>query len=243
MPSKKSASPIRVREIRTSEDPALASAHAMLRREFPRSEMLPVRDWRNAMRERVGGLWTDIRWHLFVAERDGAILAAASGSYLGNVNVGIIGYVAVRPSARSSGLGPRMRRALQRRFELDARELAGRPLQGIVGEVREDNPWLRTLVRRDGAIALDFDYVQPALSRRKDPVPLIMYYQPMQPRTWVDTAFVRRLLYTMWRRMYRIAVPLSRPEFKRMLKSLAGRRRHGQRALAPLGKRRPHAPR
>ena len=39
------------------------------------------------------------------------------------------------------------------------------------------------------------------------------------------------LLYTMWRRMYRIARPLARAEFRRMMRALEGRRRVGQRAL------------
>jgi hypothetical protein len=205
-----------IREIRAASDPAFAAAHALLQRSFPRSELLPLREWRNAMRERQLGLWTDIRWHLLVAERDGDVIAAASGSYLGNVNVGVIGYVAVGGGEQARGLGPLMRRALLRRFERDANEIAGEPLTAVVGEVRADNPWLKSLVKR---------------SDEHEPVPLVLYYQPYGPERTVDADLVRRLLYTMWRRMYRIALPLRRREFRRMLRSLAGRRRIGQRRL------------
>ena len=194
--------------------------------------MLPQRDWRVAMKEREQGLWTDINWHLIVAERGRTIIGAASGSYLGNVNVGVVGYVAMRAGERSSGVGPRLRDRLARLFALDAQRIAGEPLEAIVGEVRANNPWLRHLVRRDGAIALDFPYYQPSLGAKKSPVPLVLYYQPVaRPRKSLGAAELRRLLYTMWRRMYRVSRPLSRPEFRLMIKGLAGRRRIGQRKL------------
>jgi len=113
-----------------------------------------------------------------------------------------------------------------------------RSLGAIVGEVREDNPWLRYLVRREGAIALDFTYFQPSLGGGRKAVPLVMYYQPLvRPRRSLGSDELRKLLYTMWRRAYRVARPLRHPEFRRMLRSLAGRRRVGQRALPPPHRR------
>jgi ribosomal protein S18 acetylase RimI-like enzyme len=235
MPERQKPPRITVREIRAANDPAFAAAHAMLRREFHRAEMLPVSDWRNALRERAERLWTDLAWHLLVAERDGAVIGAASGLYLGNVNTGLIGYIAVAQETRSYGLGPRMRRALLRRFQSDAKRVLGMPLEAMVGEVREDNPWLRHLVRRTGSIALDFPYVQPSLSAAKKPVPLVMYYQPLvRPRRSVSVAALRRLLYSIWRRAYRIPQPMAHAEFRGMLRSLAGRRTVGQRSLGPI---------
>lgn len=189
-------------------------------------------DWRNAMRERTERLWTDVNWHLLVAERGGTIIGACSGSYLGNLNVGIIGYIAVTAEARSAGLGPRMRNALRRRFEADARLVGHAGLRAIVGEVRADNTWLRHLVQREGAIALDFPYFQPSLGGGKEVVPLVLYYQPVghAPRS-LGTEQVRKLLYSMWRRAYRVPRPLDDPAFRRMMRSLAKRRRVGQRPL------------
>ena len=223
---------IGIREITSVDDPAFRAAHALLRRSFHRGEMLPVADWRNAMRERREGLWTDLNWHLLVAERGGRVLGAASGSYLGNLNVGLIGYIALSPSARSTGIGPRMRSALLRKFHADARRIGRAGAGAIMGEVREDNPWLRYLVRHEGAIALDFTYIQPALGGKKQPVPLVLYYQPLgRPRKSLPAAEVRRLLYSMWRRSYRIGRPLEHPEFRLMLRSLKSRARVGQRLL------------
>lgn len=226
---------ITMREILSTDDAAFRAAHALLRQSFHRGEMLPVADWRNAMRERREGLWTDLNWHLLVAERGGRVIGAASGSYLGNLNVGLIGYIAVTAGARSSGIGPRMRATLLRKFHADARRIGKSGAGAIVGEVREDNPWLRYLVRYEGAIALDFTYFQPSLGGTKEPVPLVMYYQPLsRPRKSLPAAEVRRLLYSMWRRSYRIGRPLERREFRTMLRSLEGRTRIGQRLLPRL---------
>lgn len=232
MTETRARSRIVIREILDENDPAFRAAHALLRASFHRAEMLPLADWRNAMRERQEALWTDVNWHLLAAERNGTLVGACSGSYLGNHNVGVIGYIAVTKTARSSGLGPRMRNALRRRFEADARFAGHDRLRAIVGEVREDNSWLRHLVRREGAIALDFPYFQPSLGGGKGVVPLVMYYQPLdRAMKSLSAARLRRLLYSMWRRAYRVGRPLGDPAFRQMLRSLRGRRRIGQRQL------------
>jgi GNAT superfamily N-acetyltransferase len=219
---------IRIREIVSADDPGFREAHSLLRREFPRGEMLPLRDWRNVMRERREGLWTDVAWHLLVAEREGEVVGAASASYLGEVNVIVVGYVAVRADVRGEGLGPRLRRGLRRKCEADARRVGHSHLKAVIGEVHAGNPWLRSLVHREGAIALDFDYYQPTLSG--GPVALVLYYQPLgAPRRSLSVPELRRLLYSIWRRAYRVPQPLARPAFRRMLRSLVGRRRVGQR--------------
>ncbi|HET7632634.1 MAG TPA: GNAT family N-acetyltransferase [Gemmatimonadaceae bacterium] len=233
---------IRVREIRSVDDPSFRAAHGLLRRIFPRSEMMPRRAWVQVLRERAQGLWTDLNWHLLVAERDGRVIGAASGSYLGNVNIGVVGYVAVDGAARARGLGPRLRRALVRAFVRDAWDVNDTMLRAVVGEVHADNPWLRVLVSRHHAIALDFPYYQPALRSSGKVVPLVMYYEPIDGRRrWLTVGEVRRLLYTMWRRAYRVANPLGNPNFRRMLRELSGRRRVGPRAMLPRTHRDRHA--
>lgn len=232
---------VRIRELTTGEDPAFGAAYALLRRTFPKAELLPKREWVTVLRERVAGLWTDINWHLFVAEREGSVVGMASGSYLGNVNVGIVGYIAVRRIARTRGLGPRLRHRLVEAFERDALRVRGKPLRAVVGEVAEENPWLRHLVRRLGALALDFSYCQPSLGRGGKEVALVLYYQGRADRRRVLPASeVQRLLYTMWRRMCRVANPLSNPAFRRMRQALAGRRAIGSRVVASSGGARQH---
>lgn len=221
--------PVRIREIRERNDPALRRVYRFFQRIFPRGELVPFRDWADSIREREAGLWTDLGWHVLVAELQGRVIGAATGNYLGNLNIGIIGYIAVGRGDRAHGLGARLRRRLREMFEQDARRMRRRSLDALVGEVHPRNPWLRHLVRRERAIALDFLYYQPAL-RGEPAVPLVLYYQPLRrSRRTVAANELRRLLYTMWRRAYRVPRPLSRREFRRMLGALAGRSRIGQR--------------
>lgn len=223
---------LRIREIHATTDPAFRSSHRLLTRIFPRAEMLPRTAWEHVLQERDAGVWTDLNWHLLAAEHDGRLVGAATGSYLGNVDVGLIGYIAVREAARALGVGPRLRWGLRLAFERDAKKLRHRPLKALVGEVRQDNPWLRSLVGR-GAIAFDLTYYQPSLRRSGKTVPLVLYYQPLDvSRSSLPAADVRRLLYTIWRRAYRVPRPLSSPNFRKMLRELTGRSRIGQRRLA-----------
>jgi hypothetical protein len=184
------------------------------------------------MRERDRGLWTELNWHVLVAELGRRLVGVATGSYVGTPNIGVIGYIAVARGRRSRGLGPRLRRRLRALFERDARGVHENGLAALVGEVRIDNAWLYHLVRREGAIALDFPYYQPSLRGRRDPVPLVLYYQPLRRRRRsLPVAEVRRLLYPLWRRPYRVGRPLTRAPFRRMLRALVGRQRIGQRTL------------
>ena len=244
MAERPSSGRLRIREIRSGADPAFQAVYRLFKHVFPRAELLPRRDWVDAMREREARVWTDLNWHVLVAERGRRLVGAVSGSYVGNVNVGIIGYLALRPGVRSGGVGPALRRRLLLAFERDARRIRGAPLVALVGEVDLANPWLQYLVRQEGAIALDFPYCQPGLGVRAEPVPLVLYYQPLRERRRsLPVAELRRLLYTMWRRPYRVDTPLSHPAFRRMLRALTGRHRIGQRSLPTAATRVPAAPR
>ena len=98
----------------------------------------------------------------------------------------------------------------------------------MVGEVKAANPWLGHLVARERALALDFRYHQPRLHAGAEPVRLVFYYQPVGVRRRSLAApELRRLLYTIWRRLYRIPKPLSNTAFRANMASLKGRRRIG----------------
>ena len=190
------------------------------------------------LREREAGLWTDLDWHLLVAEAEGRLVGAASGSYVGNVNVGLVGYVAVVRDLRGSGIGGHLRRSLRAAIARDARRIHGVPLAAMIGEVHVENPWLVHLVRVQRALALDFPYLQPALHRTARPVELVLYVEPLTRRRHsVPADEVRRLVYTMWRRIYRIDRPLRRPLFRRMLRALPRGARISSRPLGSLGPR------
>ena len=213
----------------------MPKAHRLLRQSFHASELVGRSEWRASLAERRADLWSDIRWHIEIAELDGTVIGVATGTYLGNVNVGVIGYLAVAGTARGLGVGPELRARLRAAFKRDAKRLAGRDLQAIVGEVRRDNPWLRTLIRRDRVLALDFKYLQPRLRPEEEPVSLVLYFESLgRIRRRLPAAFIRKLLYTIWRRIYRIPRPLATKSFRRMLRDLEGRVSVGQIRLADL---------
>jgi len=220
---------VRLREVLASDDPAVARAHRLLRTALHSDELVTVADWRHSLAERNAGLWTDIAWHLFVAEQDGRVIGMGSGTYLGNVNIGFIGYLGVAAKARGLSLGTKLRARLRAAFVRDARRVRAGGLGAILGEVRVDNPWLAHLIKDPRILALDFVYRQPGLRPGKHPVSLVLYYETLRgkvPR--LPARLVRRLLYTIWRRAYRIDRPLARPTLRRILDSLAQRRWIGE---------------
>jgi GNAT superfamily N-acetyltransferase len=223
---------LRIREITLGTDPDLRPAHRLLQASLPPGEVVALQDWRLSLAERAADLWSDQRWHLLVGLRRGRVVGMVSGSYLGSLNLGMIGYLAIHDSVRGEGLGPKLRNRLRARFERDAAQVRGRQLDALVGEVEPDNPWLRHLIRRLGAIALDLPYFQPSLHHADAPSALILYLQPLTAqRRSLPVAEVRVLLYAIWRRLYRIARPMQHREFRLMLRALTGRRRIGNRRL------------
>ena len=221
-----------LREIVHPGDPAFAEADALLQRAFPPAELVPAQEFLRTLRERAAGVWTDLHWHMVIAERGARVTGVATGTYFGSLNVGVIGYLAVRPRSQAVGLGPRLRTRLLKAFDADARRQHGHAADALIGEVEPDNPWLRRLVRHYHAIPLDFPYFQPPVRPTEPEVPLVLYYQPLRRmRKRLPVAEVKRLLYAIWRRGYRIGSPLEDARFRRMLRTLEGRRWIGAREL------------
>ncbi|HEX5004567.1 MAG TPA: GNAT family N-acetyltransferase [Gemmatimonadales bacterium] len=218
-----------VREVVSHTDPAVGKVHDLIRRSFPPDELVGRNEWTDSLREREERLWSDSRWHLVVAEHKGAVIGVASGTYLGNINLGVVGYLAVSTRARGLGIGPRVRTRLRTLFKRDAQAIRGGPLEAVIGEVRRDNPWLRALIRSERVLALDFTYFQPQLRPMDRPVPLVLYYEGIATRRQrLATATIRQILYSTWRRIYRVRRPLLHPAFRRMLRDLAGRTTVGE---------------
>ncbi len=202
------------------------AAHRVLRGVLPAGEVVDWQEWRATLREAQARVWTDARWHLLVAVQGRTVVGLASGTYLGSLQLGMVGYLATHPRVRGRGLGPRLRARLRACFERDARRFQGAPLTAIVGEVDRESPWLWRLVRSQRALALALPYEQPSLRPGDPPSRLVLYYQALgSPRRWLPPGEVRRMLYAIWRRLYRISQPLQRPSFRRMLRWLARQRR------------------
>lgn len=236
MPVAAKAKAPRIREVRDPNDKALAGAYRLLRGAFTAQELVRRRDIREAIIERNRGFLGDLNWHMFVAERGSSVVGVATISYVGELNVAVIGYLAVRSSERSTGVGLRLRARLLQAVHKDALRIRRRPVDALLGEVRVGNPWLRHLVSVHRALALDFPYWQPSIDGKAPPVRLVLYYQPIaEERESLSVNEVRRLLYVIWRRIYRIPRPMKNPTFRKMLKALHGRRLIGSQTLPGTG--------
>lgn len=223
-----------IRELTNPADPALRRAYALLKQTFHRGERVALREWIGSLEESQHRLASDTAWHLLVAEQGTKVVGLASGTYLGNVNIGVIGYLAMVPEVRSQGIGSRLRVRLRTRFARDAERIAGTPLAAVIGEVSAKNRWLRSLASRPEVLVLDFPYFQPKLTEDDEPSPYILYYESLRgQRDRLPVGELRRILYTVWRRVYRIGRPLERPAFRLMLRALAKRRTVGRYKLKP----------
>jgi hypothetical protein len=160
----------------------------------------------------------------------------ATGHYLALVNLGFVGYLAVSPSAKGGRIGSRLRQRLVAEMRRDARAAGYKDLLGVIGEVQERNLWLRHLIRKTDAFALDFDYRQPALRSQQQDVPLVLYLEPIaRPIKRISADNMRKLLYAIYRRVYRVRFPLKNRTLSRMMDELEGRRWIGAKKLTRAG--------
>ena len=142
---------------------------------------------------------------------------------LSPVNAGFVTYLAVSEERRGLRLGRELRSALVEAFREEARRRRGVDLAWVVGEVRRENRWLRTLVREGQAIPFDLPYFHPWLAMRNEGK-YVLYREPVaDARTELPRGEVEGLLYTIWRRAYRIRYPLQSETFCYMLRQLEGR--------------------
>jgi len=214
-------------------NPSFRAALRLYNRIFPAKEKIDHRYFVELLQEKRLGLLFPFNVHFLVARSGGRVVGLATGSYLAVVNMGFVGYLAAAPKTKGSRIGVRLRSRLVEEMRRDARAAARPDLDAVMGEVEGDNPWLRHLVSRRGALALDIDYRQPSLRAGEPTVPLVLYLEPIAaPIRSLSTRRVRAILYAIQRRVYRLRFPLREPTFRRVLRSLENRRRVGVRRLA-----------
>ncbi len=221
---------ITIESLEDHHQPGFRDALRLYHRAFPAKEKIDRSYFVDLLREKRLGLLFPGNIHILVARKHGRVVGLATGSYLAAVNVGFVGYLASQPALKGARVGSRLRTRLVAEMRRDARA-SGRPdLDAVMGEVESDNPWLRHLLRRHAALALDVDYRQPALRAGTPAVPLTLYLEPITgPIRSVSARRMRSILYSIFRRVYRVRFPLRDPSFRRVLRSLKHRRSIGSR--------------
>lgn len=215
----------RIVEIRDEREPMAEAALAVIADMFAAHERQPISEIRSEIAERRLGMLSGYNFHLLTAlyENDDAPAGTIAGLYLDGVNAGFITYLAVRSQHRGRRLARLLRPRLIEVFRADARREEYDDLGWVLGEVRADSPWLRRLVRTRGAIPFDIRYYHPGMSLDSDER-YILYRQPIgDPRLELPVDLVRRTLFAIYRRGYRVRYPLNRDIFSNMLEQLEGR--------------------
>jgi len=232
----KTPSRVAVEEIDAPASPWFRRVVDLMDEVFPPEERMNVADFAETLREKRLGLLRPFNVHLLAAHRGDELVGFCQGSYLALPNVCFVSYLAVRPRIKGHKIGAVLRQRLVRECQKDAKLNRKTGLWAVVGEVEEDNPWLRTLVRSRGAIALDVEYHQPSLAPDLPHVPLVLYIQRRdRSRASLRARDVRNLVYSIYRRVYRVRFPLRSVAFQAFLKSIGDRHRIGQRKL-PAGR-------
>jgi GNAT superfamily N-acetyltransferase len=216
----------RIVEVVDEREPVAHSALSLIHDTFAPPDRQPLAEMLLELAERRHGMFSTYNYHLIIAQYDEAPEPAGAiiGVYLGGVNAGFIMYLAVRPAYRGKRIARLLRPALIEAFRADARAAGHEDVAWILGEVRARSPWLRRLVRTRGAIPFDLDYYHPGMSPG-GPEHYILYRQPVADRRLeLPTALVRRILYAVYRRAYRVRYPLQRPGFAAMIEELKEKR-------------------
>ncbi len=228
MPDERSSPPVaglRFRMLTDEREPLVDDALALIEESFSPDERQPLDEIRMAIEEMRRGLLSQHEFHLLVAvDGEDRVVAVTCGVYMEGVNAGFVDYLAVRPGARGTGTGSRLRAALVDAFREDARRWGEKDLAWVLGEVEATNPWLRRITEAGDAIPFDFSYIQPRLSADRRPVPLVLYREPVgDTRQNLPAESICQLLYAIYRRVYRIGFPLRLAGFRAMLTEIGSK--------------------
>lgn len=216
---------IRLVEIEDERDPHADQALELIVDTFPPAERQSMADLRSEIAEKRLGLLAAYDFHLLAAIHPaGHVVGTVAGVYLEGVNAGFVTYLAVRAEARGRRVARRLRAELVEALRADARRAGCGELAWVIGEVQPNNAWLRRLVRHRGALPFDLEYYHPAQSEAARDVRYTLYRQPIgDAREELPVGLVRRLLYSIYRRAYRVRYPLQRDGFQAMLRELEAR--------------------
>lgn len=214
---------IEVVEITDEREPRTEAALRLFETAFDPRDRQPMEELRSEIEEKRLGLLASTDYHLLAAMDGDHVAGAISGVYLEGINAGFIYYLVVDAAYRGREVGRKIRAALVETFRADARRAEWEDLAWVIGEVHFDNPWLRGLVRRRGAIAFDLLYYHPGMVLG-DERRYVLYRQPVvDARVELPAHVVTRVLYQIYRRAYRVRYPLQGVPFRTMIDDVLAR--------------------
>lgn len=197
------------------------------------------------LRLRSSGWYGQNNYHILLVKDDEQIVGGAVCDYLAEPNVGIIEFLLVAPSYRGGGIGRRLHDAIQHALQGDAKRAGAGPLAGIAIEMNDPfrvdlssdsmEPFDRAAIWGNwGYSALQFPYVQPALSPDQSAVNyLLLCLKPLIP-SWqneLPASIVGQIVHGYLKWAMRIDVPEQDPTFRAMSQFLSGKASIGLKSL------------
>jgi len=212
-------------EVMDEREPLAEAALSLIEGAFRRLDRQPTAELRSEIAEKRLELLTALDFHLLVAlSSEGEAMGTISGLYLEGVNAGFVTYLAVAPRFQGRRVAPALRTGLVQIFREDARRAGFPELDWVLGEVRRESRWLQRLLEKRGVHTFHLQYFHPGMTPGTPHDEYILYRQPVgDHRPELPVPLVRRILYAIYRRGYRVRYPLQRPGFQHMLEELEGR--------------------
>lgn len=212
----------RITEVMDERGTLAQGALGLISDSFPPYDRHPMSELRSELAEKRLRLLSPFDYHLFaLTSGEDRVIAAVSGVYLAGINAGFVAYLAVDTAFRGQRLGRVVRARLVEEFRADARRNGRDELAWVMGEVRTDSPWLRSLVRNGGAVPFDLTYYHPGMVPGVSPDRYTLYREPIgDRRRTLPSEEVRQTVYSIWRRAYRVCYPLERDAFRAMIAEL-----------------------
>jgi GNAT superfamily N-acetyltransferase len=213
-------------------------------REFPDAdERESLANMKRYLRVKAQGWYGRNNYHIVLAELDGEPIGGSVFDYLAEPNAGIIEFLFIGAAQRRRGFGKSLLDETARLLERDARAAAAKPLAAIVAEMNDpfrpgvtpDNldPFERCVMwGKWGFGKLRFPYVQPALSRRQQPVEgLALIARPAAGSDAVDASWLLSVVGGYMRWAMRIDDPSRNRQYQEMGRFLGA---HARVPLIPL---------
>jgi ribosomal protein S18 acetylase RimI-like enzyme len=222
---------IHVIEETEESSPRVEQALRLIEENFERPDRQGLAELRSEIAEKRLGLLSSYDFHMFVAaegggtveDADEVVIGTIVGAYLEGVNCGFITYLAVAEQARGRGTAQKLRTALVEAFRANARNAGYDDLDYVLGEVLSDSAWLQRLLDA-GAEAFRIRYYHPGMAPGSAQPEYTLYREPIGGRRGpIEPALARRMIYSIYRRAYRVRYPLERPGFRAMIEELGAK--------------------
>ena len=141
------------------------------------------------------------------------------GAYLGEINAGIILYSAVNPVFRRQGLYRNLRTSLIDSIKYEAISLINKQLSCVLSEVENKSLMHRLYQNKSDTLIAPCHYLQPQIQGLYAKS-LLLVIQSKNWRKYTDHTYMKKIIFEIYRGIYRIADPARDDAFKLVIQSL-----------------------